>query len=214
MRLVAISDTHNQHKKITIPDGDILVHAGDACGSGTFREMADFLTWFSGQPHPYKIYVPGNHCRYAQESAFRGIVPDNVICLIDQSVSILGYKFYGSPWTPEFSIGWAFNKPRGEELCKTWAKIPEDTEVLITHGPPHGILDTVVQDNGAHLSQGCEELRKVVLAMSSLKVHVFGHIHVHHNQMSQMTVNNTKFVNASQLNDRYEIANPPVGIDL
>lgn len=215
MRFVLISDTHNQHDKISVPEGDVLIHSGDACGYGSFREMANFLTWFSNQPHQYKVYVPGNHCRYAQEPAFLGIVPDNINCLIDEAIQINDYKFYGSPWTPTFSVGWAFNKKRGEQLRQVWSKVPDDTNVLITHGPPMDILDIVVQDNGAHVPQGCEELAARVAALPNLKLHVFGHIHIHGKHMPQLTkINGVTFVNASQLDDFYKISNSPVVVDI
>lgn len=61
MKIVAISDTHQLHDKVVIPDGDVLVHAGDFTNQGTDGALIKFLTWFSSQPHPYKVFIAGNH---------------------------------------------------------------------------------------------------------------------------------------------------------
>jgi len=96
----------------------------------------------------------------------------NATCYLENSgVEIDGVKFWGSPWQPEF-FNWAFNLPRGRRLAEIWALIPDDTEVLITHTPPYGILDRV--DSGEHV--GCEDLRRALQRVKP-KVHVFGHIH-------------------------------------
>lgn len=147
MRLVCISDTHNTHKTLNIPRGDILIHAGDATGQGTSLEVNRFLAWFSTRPHRHKILVAGNHDWLFQHD------PDGAAQLLranpgitylqDSGVEIEGVKFWGSPWQPWF-CDWAFNLPRnGPALRQVWNKIPLDTEVLITHGPPRGMLDQV-----------------------------------------------------------------------
>ena len=95
----------------------------------------------------------------------------NAHYLCDESLTLDGVKFYGSPWQPRF-FDWAFNKDRGAPLKAIWDKIPLDTDVLITHGPPHGILDLTFDK----IKAGCEELLLAVQRIKP-KVHVFGHIH-------------------------------------
>ena len=124
--------------------------------------------------------------------------------LQDSEVTIDGIKFYGSPWQPEF-YNWAFNLPRGEKLAQKWAEIPDNTDVLITHGPAYGILDYAPM--GGHV--GCEELYKRISDIKP-KIHVCGHIH---NSYGQKTIDGIEFLNASVLNDRYEYAHKPIVVD-
>jgi hypothetical protein len=107
-------------------------------------------------------------------------------------------KFFFSPYTPEF-FEWAFNVKRGPDIKKYWDQIPDDTEFLVTHGPPYGILDEVVPGDRKHL--GCGELLKRVQNLPKLRYHAFGHIHG-----SRGVLQNSKgplFINASVLNERY-----------
>lgn len=169
--IVAISDTHGYHERLHLPPGDILVHAGDATMQGTRSQMFEFLNWFGKQPYPYKIYVPGNHDFYAQDDQ-RTVelfcVERGIKFLVDRSAEIMGIKFHGSPWVPNLQ-GWAFY---GDSiiLIGKFMKIPGDTRVLITHGPPAGIQD----DCGIHV--GSVELRHRLEEVRP-EVHIFGHIH-------------------------------------
>ena len=206
MRIVVVSDTHNMHDRIEIPDGDVLVHGGDCLGHGTLEEL-DALDRFLGTlPHPHKILIAGNHdwCFERDAVAARRLVR-NAIYLEDSGIELDGTKFYGSPWQPWF-FDWAFNLERGEPLRKVWAKIPEDTDVLITHGPPHGILDRTIHGELA----GCEELVKRVDAVKP-KLHLFGHIHEGYGTEQR---GDTLFVNASTCDVRYETVNAPVVLTL
>lgn len=213
MRIVTISDTHCQHRKLNIPDGDIIIHSGDACGWGSINEMTDFFQWFQFLPHTYKIFVPGNHDKTAESAIFKTLVPSGVITLIDEETTINGLKIYGSPWTPTFSHGWAFNRDRGVALRKTWEQIPPDTNILITHGPPFGILDLV--GGRPPSNEGCKELKYRIAGLKDLKVHIFGHIHREKYLMEQTEViGNTTFINASILDEEYKIKNNPVVIDI
>ncbi len=124
------------------------------------------------------------------------------------AVEIDGLKIYGSPWQPRF-YDWAFNLNRGAELEEKWRLIPPDTDVLITHGPPHGILDEVERQYYIE-NTGCEELRKRV-EMICPKLHVFGHIHCGYGQIEKF---GTEFVNASNCDEEYNPVNLPVIIDL
>lgn len=119
-----------------------------------------------------------------------------------------GLKFWGSPWTPVF-FNWAFNLERGDALAERWARIPEDTDVLITHGPPAGIRDKIDSPTGI-IRPGCEALAERVASLT-LKLHIFGHIHEDHGREQ---IGDCLYVNASTCNGRFKPLNPPIVIDL
>src|SRR5690606_27797878 len=125
--------------------------------------------------------------------------------LRDAGVEIDGVRFWGSPWQPEF-FDWAFNLPRGEALAARWALVPEDTDVLITHGPPRGILDRTVTGTPV----GCDDLRAALDRLAP-RLHVFGHIHEAYGRVEGPR---TTFVNASVCDVRYRAVNDPVVVDL
>ena len=214
MRIVCISDTHKFHEQIVVPDGDVLIHSGDATVNGTIPEIADFIEWLSQQPHQHKILVAGNHdwLYFLDNPLARELTKPSVIYLQDSLTEIDGLKIYGSPWQPRF-FDWAFNLNRGPEMAEKWAMIPDDIDILITHGPPHGILDLVPRQ-GWEENTGCEELRKRVeqiAAHGRMKLHVFGHIHCGYGVHEEFGV---KFVNASTCDEQYNATNPPIVIDL
>lgn len=197
MKLVLISDTHELHQHLTVPPGDVLVHAGDFSWRGAIPAINSFMAWFSAQSHVHKICIAGNHDKlFESDNALaRSLIPDNVIYLEDSEVVIDGVKFYGSPWTPRFH-DWAFNVDRGPRIRNKWRLIPRDTDVLITHGPPHGVMDIVP---GAG-SVGCEELRRTIeRRLKQLKLSVHGHIHEAYGQgkLGQATVINASIYNHS-----------------
>lgn len=209
-RLVCVSDTHNCNEQISVPDGDILIHAGDATVRGTVKEITLFNDWFSSLPHKYKILIAGNHdWLFETDSRLaRTLLDSSIYYLQDSVVEIENLKFYGSPWQPRF-FDWAFNLNRGAELAEKWKMIPADTDVLITHGPPHGILDEVPRSFFVE-NTGCEELRKRVEIVNP-KLHVFGHIHCGYG-MTELF--GTKFVNASVCDEQYQPTQPPIVVDL
>ncbi len=173
VKLVCISDTHNLHNQMTLPDGDVLVHAGDFCDKGTIAEIRDFAAWLARQPHKHKIVVAGNHdFPFEQTPETAEALFESVTYLRDQSVVIDGIKFYGSPWQPRF-FDWAFNLDRGEPLREKWRLIPDDTDVLVTHGPMHGTGD--VTSRG--MAVGCEDLRDEIETRIKPRCHIYGHIH-------------------------------------
>ena len=148
----------------------------------------------------------GNHdwpIAHAGPEAMKDLIK-NAIYLENSGVEIDGVKFWGSPWQPEF-FNWAFNLPRGPKLAEMWALIPDDTDVLITHSPPYGILDQIY--SGEHV--GCEDLLAALQRVRP-KVHVFGHIHEGYGMLKQ---NGTTFINASVCDERYRPFNAPIVID-
>jgi hypothetical protein len=115
-------------------------------------------------------------------------------------------KIYGSPWQPEF-CSWAFNLPRnGEELESKWAAIPDDTDILITHGPAHGYLDRVV---GRWDNLGCEKLTEAI-KIKKPKIHVCGHIHSGYGYIFD---GDTHYINASVLDEQYHYTQKPLTVD-
>lgn len=212
-KIVFISDTHNKHKHLTskgmgniLGSGDYLIHAGDCTSMGSKNEITQFLEWFSNTDFKHKIFIAGNHdFGFEQLTDIPQVYKDyGVIYLFDNDVTIDGIKFYGSPWQPEFH-NWAFNLPRGEELGQKWEQIPNDVDILITHGPAYGILDYA--PIGGHV--GCEELYRKIVEVKP-KIHVCGHIHEGY---GQKTMGGIEFLNASVLNDRYEHAHKPIVIE-
>ncbi len=209
-KIVCLSDTHNCNEQIIVPEGDILIHAGDATGRGSIPEIIAFNRWFSNLPHRYKIFIAGNHdwLFETNNSYARSLLSSKIIYLQDSFVEIEGLKIYGSPWQPRF-YDWAFNLMRGAELAEKWKLIPNDTDVLITHGPPHGILDEVPRQYWIE-NTGCEELRKKVEEIRP-KAHIFGHIHCGYGQTEEFGV---KFINASNCDEEYNPTQPPIVFEL
>jgi Icc-related predicted phosphoesterase len=212
-KITFISDTHNKHKHLTskgmgniLGSGDILVHAGDSTSMGHKHEIEQFLKWFSNTDFEHKIFIAGNHdFGFEQQTDIDQEFKDlGVTYLFDNDITIDGIKFYGSPWQPEFH-NWAFNLPRGEELATKWEKIPDDVDILITHGPAYGILDYA--PIGGHV--GCEELYRKIVEVKP-KIHVCGHIH---DSYGQKSMGGIEFLNASTLNDRYEYAHKPIVVE-
>lgn len=219
MRLVLISDTHCHHREIALPEGDVLIHAGDFCGWGHLPSEAEsFLRWFTQLPHKHKIFIAGNHDRLTQDrpdawaemlKRFQG----DYHYLQDSVVTIEEINFYGSPWQPWFN-SWAWNLERGEEINQKWKLIPNDTDVLITHGPPWGILDAVernfglpgeehlVRDGTLHV--GCQDLLKHLDRVMP-KLHVFGHIHESYGREERFGVT---YINAAICTLAYEPIHP------
>lgn len=221
-RITFISDLHNQYKKITslLPGGDIIICAGDMTSMGYEHEIKEFCKWYNNLfLYDYKIFISGNHDYGFQNKPEKiqellEFYPE-INYLQDESI-FLGYhgglekqiKLYGSPWQPEF-MNWAFNLPRnGEQLAQKWDNIPLDTDILVTHGPPQGILDVSGPPwNSSDL--GCELLLKRIEIIKP-KIHVFGHIHGSYGYVFK---DNTHFINASILNERYEFRNNPITVD-
>lgn len=215
MKITFISDTHNTNlDRVSedLPGGDILIHCGDVSSRGYYEEIAPFLRWFDKQSYRYKIFIAGNH-DWLFEDRTASIAKEllkqfpDIIYLQDSFVMVEGIKIYGSPWQPEF-YNWAFNLPRnGEKLQEKWDMIPEDTDILITHGPPFGTLDTVIDKRDIHL--GCELLAERIEKIKP-KIHVSGHIHTGRGMTEK---NGIIYINASLLNEQYRYEFKPITIE-
>ncbi len=206
LRVVAVADTHGLHDQIEVPPGDFFVHAGDLTNTGTLPQIRAFDDWLATLGHRHKIVIAGNHdFAFEREAQAARELLRSGVYLQDEAVTLEGVRFYGSPWQPWF-FDWAFNLPRGEALRKKWERIPETTDVLITHGPPQGHGGVTQRGQDA----GCEELLAAVERIRPA-YHVFGHIH----EAYGVTTNpQTTFVNASICTLAYEPTNAPVVFDV
>ena len=210
LTIAAFSDTHTHNRSVNLPDADVLVFGGDLMGSGyRHEEVRDFASWFCRLQYKYKILVAGNHDRMFESNKDWCLqqFPRGVTYLENESADIEGFKFWGSPVQPWF-LDWAFNVHRGAPIKAYWDRIPTDTDVLITHGPPYGILDT---SHAGRESLGCEELVKTVEEVVKPAVHIFGHIH---GGYGQHVNKNTSFYNVSICDEQYKPVNKPFLIEL
>lgn len=209
MKLCIISDTHNKHKRLAkLPDADVIIHAGDFTSVGHSHEIVNFMQWYSKLPYKYKIVIAGNHDWLFETHRLLALekVPENVIYLEDSGIEIEGIKFWGTPVQLPFN-NWAFNRPE-EKLAQHWQAIPDDTDVLITHQPPYSIFDWSVYDLK---HTGSPSLYKEVMERIKPKVHCFGHIH---SGYGIKVIENTTFINASNLDEDYMCVFDPVIFDI
>ena len=217
-RITAISDTHGKHKQLNgfLPGGDILIHSGDISSMGHNHEITNFCKWFDGiDNYDLKVFIAGNHDYGFQQRADEVMEIVNSYKTIDylqddwigfQKDDLQEIRIWGSPWQPEF-YSWAFNLPRnGKELETKWNEIPTDTDILITHGPAWGYVDTVIgrYENSGHL--GCEKLIDRITTIN-IPIHICGHIHTGY---GTQTNGETRFINASILNEQYNFTQKPI----
>ena len=210
MKITCLSDSHGLHRQITIPECDLILHAGDLTNVGEYEQLEDFNNWIGELGIP-TILTPGNHDKTipTDPSKARSIL-SNCEVLIDSETYFRGLKIYGSPWTPWFGGHyWVYNRRRGPSINDAWVKIPKDTDILITHGPPLRILDDVERAG----PQGCEDLLRRVKQIKP-RLHVFGHLHLQGGQKKYMFGSDTYFVNAAICNESYQPINPIITIDL
>lgn len=208
MRLVLMSDTHGRHDKVVVPPGDVLIHCGDFSYRGDEYDLMSFVGWLSKLPHKVKLCVAGNHDSQLEANpklsdAFSGVAE----YLYNSGTTYQGLNFWGSPFQPAFN-NWSFNLPRnGEELKNNWDEMPDNCDVLLTHGPSYGVLDRV----GIELC-GCELLLERVKVVKPL-IHCCGHIHEGRG-FNDHSVEGVAFVNATLLDGSYKMAYNPVVLDV
>lgn len=158
MKIVFISDTHEQHDRlVNLPEADMIIHGGDITNRGKVQEVEEFIEWFASLNYKYKVFIAGNHDFYFENYAWYEIqerLPEGMYYLCNSGVEIEGIHIWGSPITPTF-YNWPFLRDRGAEIMREWEKIPsENLDILITHGPPAKVLDLCA--NGSIV--GCEDL--------------------------------------------------------
>lgn len=208
--IVIISDTHTEHRRLSnLPKADAIIHCGDFTSMGRSHEIVDFMQWFSKlEQYTHKLCVAGNHDWMFETNQLLALekVPKNVIYLEDSGIEIEGLKFWGSPVQAPF-CNWAFNRPE-EKLAEHWKAIPDDTDVLITHCPPYSIFDLSIYDK---IHTGSPSLYKEVVERIKPKLHSFGHIHSGH---GVKVIENTTFINASNLDEDYMCVYEPIFIEI
>ena len=181
MKILHISDTHGKHQILKdLPNADVIVHTGDITEDGTEEEVKDFIEWFSGLSYAHKIFIAGNHDNCLYGANIEGL-PDNVHYLCNDSITIDGIKFYGVPMFLQDDLDGKF--------LELFGRIPADTDVLLTHQPPLGILDE--QDG---INYGDYTLYKRVIDVRP-KYHLFGHLH--HTEKTQEVFRRVRFSNAA-----------------
>jgi Icc-related predicted phosphoesterase len=208
LRILAISDTHELHRDLDrLPESDLLIHGGDwTFFSKRASAIEDFDEWLAEQPVRCRsVLVPGNHEFYREADRSRRMLTSSAIVLIEEAVTVNGLKIWGSPITPLY--GGAFGISDPEKRAAHYATIPSDTHILVTHGPPYGILDG---KPGTTEHFGCPELLKAVKRVKPL-LHIFGHVH---SGYGILQTPDTTFINASLLGPDGYILNKPVLIDL
>lgn len=226
VRFVCVSDTHSRPLQDPLPEGDVLLHAGDFSMTGRPEEIAAFASWIASQPHPRKILIAGNHDLTLDAASYphthsrfgHRVAYDTEACrkmiaqakgieyLCDSSTTVDGISVYGSPWQPEFG-GWAFNLPRGKQCRERWRQIPTGTDVVMTHGPALGHGDLC--SSGARA--GCLDLLHELQTRVRPRYHVFGHVHEGYGVTTDGT---TTFVNASTCTLQYQADNKPLVFDV
>jgi Icc-related predicted phosphoesterase len=206
MKIVMLADTHMQHEQAELPKGDVLIHCGDFCSSGNIYEFELFAKWFDNLNYKHKILIAGNHdcCAEWNKLGIKNSLV-NTTYLENERTIIDGVKFWGSPVTAPFNE-WAFNWP--SDMRKAlYGLVPNDIDVMITHGPPFNILDKT--DDG--YSFGCVHLREAIERINP-KLHCFGHLHPSYGSYHCFIEGkqDTEFVNCSLLNDNYKMVNKPI----
>lgn len=203
MKIDCVSDLHGFKPKLN--GGDLLIVGGDLTAHDMIAEHLAFSGWLCKLPYKKIILIAGNHD--GKMDNFKPFDQDNVCYLQDSGTQFKGFKIWGSPWTPTF-FDWHFMKDRGEDIKKMWDLIPDDIDILVTHGPPFGIQD---QMPDPEKFCGCEELRNTLSRLTKLKLHVFGHVHEGY---GKVVVNGVIHVNASIMNEHYQPVNKPIRIEL
>ena len=180
LRFVCISDTHNKIHRIHIPNGDVFIHCGDAVKFYTSSRDIVIFNQFVGQlPHKYKIFISGNHCICldpARPDLSQQIL-SNMTYLQDQSIEIEGVTIYGSPWRPRRGRMYpaeAFGYDPKLIREDKWTQIPENIDILLTHGPPYSIRDYHPLTDECI---GCPGLLDEVVTRVRPRLHLFGHMH-------------------------------------
>ena len=218
MIITLISDTHTKHKQLNglLPGGDLIIHAGDMSSMGYKHEIQQFLKWYNDlDNYTNKIFIAGNHdCGFQNEPDMCKELLEfyNKVTYLQDNIEVIGedyetaVKVYGSPWQPEF-YNWAFNLPRnGWELEVKWNDIPLNTDILVTHGPAWGKVDTVL---GQGIPLGCELLAERIKVVKP-KIHVCGHIHTGYGYVFD---GDTHYFNAAVLDEKYYCTQKPFTFD-
>lgn len=218
MRIVCLSDTHELHRQIEhVPEGDVLLHAGDFTNIGAPDAVLDFAKWLGELPHPQKFVIAGNHdWLFERDPDFAkammcssGAVVLNQQRAWAQVESKDALTVWGEPRQPEF-YEWAFNVPR-EQMRDVWAMAPRQVDIVLTHGPPFGICDYVDPVRAAARHRMGDKHLRAYIEETQPRLVVCGH---NHQGYGEGLIGRTRVVNASICNIDYEPVNAPIVVDL
>jgi Icc-related predicted phosphoesterase len=217
MKVVLISDTHSQHRKLTnMPDGDLLIHCGDFSDYGQLSVVEDFLLWMKNLDYEHKVFIAGNHdLSFERLPEFKNDIideycSDSLIYLENEQVTLNingeDWKLFGTPYTPLFA-GWAFNMEE-QNLSDHWHSAPlDDVDILISHGPAYGILDATLEGDLC----GVQALRDVV---EKFRPRLFCHGHIHeHRGLDERSIPGTIVANISNVNRDNLLIHEPVVLE-
>lgn len=212
-KIAVTSDIHYRYS-FRVPQCDLLIVAGDILGNGSISQLVEFNEFLGRNREKFRkcILTPGNHDKiFETDPGLAKTILTNAQILIDEPYEFDGLKIWASPWTPTF-LRWHFMKDRGASIRRMWNLIPDGLDILVTHGPPYGILDVTDDRYGPPQSVGCEELRKKIDSMDNPpRYHLFGHIH---HGYGEIKIGSTTFMNASLCNEDYAPVNSPVVFDI
>jgi predicted phosphohydrolase len=210
MRFVCVSDTHGMHDRLPMPPGDVFLFAGDMLGGRGLDGVRSFAAFLRALPHRHKLVIAGNHDFPFQREPgeARALLAGCCAYLEDSEAVVEGVRVYGSPWQPWF-FDWAFNLERGEAIRRKWDLIPEEVDILLTHGPAAGHGDAVDRGRNAGQRVGCADLLDALRRVRP-KVHVFGHIHEGYGETRE---GGTRCLNVSMCDVDYTPVNDPVVFD-
>jgi Icc-related predicted phosphoesterase len=197
MQIVCTSDLHGRYPEI--PPCDLVIVAGDV--TPFFR----FGKWVQELPVPV-VWIAGNHDVVLEGQELAAARLPTYLC--DSGTTAKGLTIYGSPWTPPFN-DWAFNASESE-LEQRFVAIPERLDILITHGPPYGILDRCMDGSRVGSVALLERLKSL---RHPPKYHIFGHIHESYGSYKCPT-SNTQYLNVAHVDTRHQPRNPPVLVTL
>jgi len=204
MLIDCISDLHGHYPKLS--GGNILIVAGDLCANDSLYEQDRFHDWLSMQDYESKLYLAGNHDTFLINNSFYESQH-----FLGGSCQFNGLKIYGSPWSKSFPRMnpkcKAFTCPTEDGLREKFKQIPDNTDILITHTPPYGILDETA--SGEHV--GSKALLEEVLQVKP-RFHLFGHVHEQGGK--QITIGETTFVNCSHVDEHYNVKHEATRIKL
>ncbi len=215
IRIVAISDTHGMHERIgALPDGDILIHAGDFTNTGRPEEVRKFFQWFGKHKQfKKKIAIAGNHERDILQGSFtirEFAVQNRVSYLEHEYLHAQGLTFFGSPYVPPINGHWAFER-EDEDRERLWKQVHQPMDILITHTPPFGIRDRMdPRSNAFAYHIGCKYVNELTFKFKP-KVHIFGHNHEGH---GLDMIDGTIFANVAICTMDYKPTNPITVIDI
>lgn len=207
MRILAISDTHGLHEELKVPeDIDVIICAGDISNEKNpginSNECALFLNWYESLKIKYKLLIAGNHDTSIWKRLINPRDFKSIIYLEHEGINFEGLNIFGSPYTPTFGDNWAYNVDRSK-LDKYWKHIKEDTDILITHGPPKGILDLSHDRSNTLEYCGDKSLLNHIFRVKP-RFHIFGHLHNSEGNFNQgiRVIDGITFINASCITDR------------